>query len=182
MSMLPGIWTGDTTTHGGVLVEGEPTFTYENKASAVLVGHKFWCPKCYCWSVFVEGEQSYTVDGRAKVLQGHKASCGASAIHTQGFHYHIGTTGSSKSPQQQSTQVKANKIDKNKSSGDYYHKFHINNRGNGSLNYVVLSDDNVLEQGSVSSIKDFAIGSTSHVRTDKPRKVTLAITPPRLKI
>ena len=67
-------------------------------------------------------------------------------------------------------------------NGDYHHKFHINNYGNGSLNYVVLSGDNVLEQGSVSSIKDFAIGSTSHVRTDESRKITLAITPPRLKI
>lgn len=49
------IWTGDTTSHGGTLHDGCKNDTYNNTHRAVLVGHKFWCPQCMCWSKFIEG-------------------------------------------------------------------------------------------------------------------------------
>ena len=75
------IWTGDTTSHGGTLHDGCKNDTYNNTHRAVLVGHKFWCPQCMCWSKFIEGTPRYSVDGRYRVLEGHRASCGAFAIH-----------------------------------------------------------------------------------------------------
>jgi uncharacterized Zn-binding protein involved in type VI secretion len=184
VSMLPGIWTGDTTTHGGILAEGEPTYTYGNKASAVVLGHKFWCPKCLCWSIFVEGQSNYTIDGRARVLQGHKASCGAKAIHTQGFNYHIeGNTQGSVGSQRNDQEKRHSEINRNhQQNGEYYHSFHLTNVSNDPVGYIVFSEDKLLDSGQVVGKGNFLDLTKSQICTDKDQVLKIAVQAPRLKI
>jgi uncharacterized Zn-binding protein involved in type VI secretion len=42
---LPRIVKGDKTSHGGTVIEGDPTFETHGKPVA-LVGHMTTCPKC----------------------------------------------------------------------------------------------------------------------------------------
>ncbi|CAM3776464.1 MULTISPECIES: PAAR domain-containing protein [Rahnella] len=77
----PLIVTGDTTTHGGTLREGEYNFTVDGHY-AVLTGHGFLCPICNVRSVFLNGAPNILINGRQRIRQGDKATCGAKALHT----------------------------------------------------------------------------------------------------
>lgn len=73
---------GDPTSHGGVVVSASPTTVINGKPVA-RVGDTVTCPiKGHGTVVIVEGDSSWSVDGRAVALEGHKTSCGASLIST----------------------------------------------------------------------------------------------------
>lgn len=76
----PLIVTGDTTTHGGTLREGEYDFKVDGHC-AVLTGHGFLCPLCAVRSVFLTGAPNILINGRQRIRQGDQATCGAKALH-----------------------------------------------------------------------------------------------------
>ncbi|MGC8400934.1 PAAR domain-containing protein [Enterobacter mori] len=72
------ILVGDTTTHGGTIVQGIYTHTVDG-APMVVTGHKFNCPQCGKEATLI-GSSHVTVNGQRRVLQGDKTTCGAMTI------------------------------------------------------------------------------------------------------
>ncbi|MDR0806495.1 MAG: PAAR domain-containing protein [Enterobacteriaceae bacterium] len=172
------IATGDTTTHGGTLNEGVLNFSVMGKY-AVTVGHKFWCPKCRCWSTFIEGCNNFSIDGKARVLQGHRASCGATAIHTQNHNeWCEDNRESAESVAIRKRRELEDKILANRETGNYSHQFIINNPTEEYVRYTVLSDTGEIQTGTISASNL----SSAKVQTANSKKVHLAITAPKPKV
>lgn len=70
---------GDTTTHGGVVLEAFSRTDLNGKPIAG-VGHKVSCPLCKGIFPIVEGSATDSVDGIAVALDGMKTACGAVLI------------------------------------------------------------------------------------------------------
>lgn len=80
---LPWIVLGDRTSHGGTVIEGEPTFDTHGKPVA-LVGHMTTCPLCSGGPFpIVTGAPDFLCNGRPVARHGDKTSCGASLISGQ---------------------------------------------------------------------------------------------------
>lgn len=76
------ICKGDKTSHGGEVLEGNPSFNIEGVPVA-LVGHRVSCPKCVGEQSIVEGDSNVNVFGLFVALEGMKTSCGATLISSQ---------------------------------------------------------------------------------------------------
>lgn len=73
---------GDPTSHGGSVVSAAGNYSIMSKAVARM-GDSCTCPMLgHNSCVIVEGDPSWTIDGRAVALEGHKTSCGAELIST----------------------------------------------------------------------------------------------------
>ena len=72
------ILVGDTTTHGGSIVQGIYTHTVD-RAPMVVTGLKFDCTQCVTEAILI-GSSHVTVNGQRRVLQGDKTTCGAIVI------------------------------------------------------------------------------------------------------
>lgn len=73
---------GDSTSHGGKVIEGSQTDICHGKPIA-YIGHKVSCPKCKGVFPIVEGVQTTTIFGKGVALAGMKTACGASLIASQ---------------------------------------------------------------------------------------------------
>jgi len=73
---------GDSTSHGGKVLEGSQTDLCHGKPIA-FIGHKVSCPKCRGTPTIVEGVQTTTIFGKGVALAGMKTSCGATLIASQ---------------------------------------------------------------------------------------------------
>jgi uncharacterized Zn-binding protein involved in type VI secretion len=79
----PWIVKGDKTSHGGTVIEGEPTFDTHGKLVA-LVGHMTTCPKCKGGPFpIVSGAPDFICNGRPVARHGDKTACGATLISRQ---------------------------------------------------------------------------------------------------
>lgn len=76
MAQQPIIRVGDTTTHGGTVLEGFESFSIHGRAAAG-VGHKVHCPQCKGTFVIVEGSPTHSFMGIALSTEGMLTSCGA---------------------------------------------------------------------------------------------------------
>lgn len=70
---------GDTTTHGGIVLEAFPQTDLNGKPIAG-VGHKVSCPLCKGVFPIAEGSNTYTVSDIPVALDGMKTACGAVLI------------------------------------------------------------------------------------------------------
>ncbi|WP_439668258.1 GP29 like protein [Cupriavidus necator] len=76
---------GDTTTHGGEVLEGMPNFRIHGVPVAA-VGHMVSCPQCKGAFPIIEGDTSFTAYGKSIALHGMHTACGAQLISsTSGF-------------------------------------------------------------------------------------------------
>ncbi|KVN30957.1 hypothetical protein WJ63_06775 [Burkholderia pyrrocinia] len=79
------ICVGDTTTHGGRVLEGTATATIDGKPIAG-VGHKVLCPQCKgVFPILPDAGRRYPhqVAGRDTAVEGMKTACGATLIASQ---------------------------------------------------------------------------------------------------
>ncbi|WP_269504411.1 PAAR domain-containing protein [Burkholderia sp. IMCC1007] len=70
---------GDSTDHGGTVLEGFPQ-TNLNGRPIAGIGHLVSCPKCNGVFPIAEGSDKYKVDGTPAALHGMKTACGASLL------------------------------------------------------------------------------------------------------
>lgn len=79
------IRVGDTTSHGGKVIEsGAPQFVVSGKA-VVLVGDKCICPMTgHQNCTVIRGNAKHQIGGNAVAYDGDKTSCGATLISTIG--------------------------------------------------------------------------------------------------
>ena len=74
------IRVGDSTSHGGEVLEGFDGHLIQGKAVA-LEGAACTCPrKGHGSPRIAEGNPHQTVDGKALAFEGHKTTCGATLI------------------------------------------------------------------------------------------------------
>ncbi|WP_292038403.1 PAAR domain-containing protein [Massilia sp. UBA6681] len=73
---------GDSTSHGGKVIEGSPFDICMGKPIAFM-GHKVQCPKCKGVFPIVEGASTTTFYGKGVALAGMKTACGAVLIASQ---------------------------------------------------------------------------------------------------
>jgi len=176
------IWTGDTTTHGGILNEGHVNFTFENKNRAVLVGHKFWCPKCLCWSTFIEGCLRQNVHGSLRVMQGHLATCGAMAIHTLGRSDVCVCDCGSAAEKKREAEIEIRKaVHQNQKDGGYSHTFRIHHNEDISIKYLVFSDTTPLDMGT-ARMGLYGGSSPTKIKTEECKAINIAIQAPRPRL
>jgi len=81
--MQPFIRLGDTTSHGGTVLEGFATYSVDGIPVAGL-GHKVMCPRCKGAFPIVECLSHFTVEGVGVSVQGMRTGCGAVLIASQG--------------------------------------------------------------------------------------------------
>lgn len=81
---MPGeiIRMGDSTSHGGRVLEGSPRDICMGKPIA-FVGHKVQCPKCKGVFPIIEGAPTTTFYGKGVALAGMHTACGAVLIASQ---------------------------------------------------------------------------------------------------
>ncbi|WP_350615352.1 PAAR domain-containing protein [Pseudomonas sp. HY7a-MNA-CIBAN-0227] len=70
---------GDSTTHGGIVIEAFPQTDLNGKPMAG-VGHKVVCPLCKGVFPISQGSTLLDVGGIPVALHGMKTACGASLI------------------------------------------------------------------------------------------------------
>jgi uncharacterized Zn-binding protein involved in type VI secretion len=70
---------GDTTDHGGSVIESIPHSNLNGKPMAGR-GNMVLCPKCKGSFPIIEGSATYRVNGVPVALDGMKTACGASLI------------------------------------------------------------------------------------------------------
>lgn len=73
---------GDSTSHGGIVLEGSPVDICMGKPIA-YIGHKVQCPKCKGTFPIVEGAPTTTFYGKGVALAGMRTACGAVLIASQ---------------------------------------------------------------------------------------------------
>ena len=73
---------GDSTSHGGTVVEGSLTDISHGKPIA-YIGRKVFCPKCSGMFPIIEGVMVMIFYGKGVAVAGMKTSCGATLIPTQ---------------------------------------------------------------------------------------------------
>ena len=80
----PFIVLGDSTDHGGKVVEGSPVSTINGKPIA-RVGDKVTCPKKGHGgtTVIASGDPKVLIDGKPAARHGDKTACGATLLATQ---------------------------------------------------------------------------------------------------
>ena len=79
----PFIVIGDTTDHGGEVVEASPT-TDTNGKRIARVGDKVTCPKRnHGPTTIVTGDPTMLIDGKPAARHGDKTACGATLIASQ---------------------------------------------------------------------------------------------------
>ncbi|HZG21329.1 MAG TPA: PAAR domain-containing protein [Herbaspirillum sp.] len=70
------ICKGDSTSHGGTVLEGFATLNVLGK-NAAGVGHMVLCPKCKGSFPIVQGAENVSYLGKPVAVEGMKTSCGA---------------------------------------------------------------------------------------------------------
>lgn len=81
--MRPIILVGDSTNHGGVVLDGSPSTDIFGKKVA-RIGDPVSCPIPYHGnSVIVSGDATMLVDGKPVARHGDKCACGAVLISSQ---------------------------------------------------------------------------------------------------
>ena len=79
----PFIVLGDTTDHGGEVIEAAGSTDTHGKRLA-RVGDKVHCPKRgHNTTEIVSGDPTMVIDGKAVARHGDKTSCGATLISSQ---------------------------------------------------------------------------------------------------
>lgn len=79
----PFIVLGDTTDHGGTVVEASGTTDTQGKRIA-RVGDQVTCPKrSHGTTVIVSGDETMLIDGKPAARHGDKCACGATLIAAQ---------------------------------------------------------------------------------------------------
>ena len=76
------ICKGDRTSHGGVVLEGNPNVTTGGRQIAQL-GHSTVCPMCKGKYPIVEGVATHTYGGKPTAVHGMKTACGATLLASQ---------------------------------------------------------------------------------------------------
>ena len=72
------IVVGDSTSHGGKVLSGSPTFDIRGKA-VVRKGDKVSCP-IHGDNTVAEGQENGLIVGTPVALEGHKTGCGSTLI------------------------------------------------------------------------------------------------------
>lgn len=80
--MKPVIRKGDTTTHGGTVIEGIEDYLVYGKPIACKT-HMVLCPLCKGTFPIIEGVGSTSVHGKYPAVEGMKTACGAKLIASQ---------------------------------------------------------------------------------------------------
>lgn len=82
MARKRAIVIGDKTTHGGVVLQGDPSMIVEGKPVA-LEGDLVACPQCKGNFPIIDGANKMRSNGRRVALEGMKTACGAELIGSQ---------------------------------------------------------------------------------------------------
>lgn len=80
--MRPFIRIGDTTDHGGTVIEADLSFEVDGKPVAIT-GHLVVCRRCRGTFPIETGADDMTSLGRQVARQGDKTSCGAVLVASQ---------------------------------------------------------------------------------------------------
>ncbi|MGR2827523.1 PAAR domain-containing protein [Acinetobacter sp. 1124_18A] len=80
--MKPAIVIGNTTDHGGIVSTGDSTYLIDGKAAHVE-GMTHFCPKCKVIVTALSSSPLVVINGRAIIVAGDKASCGATFLPSQ---------------------------------------------------------------------------------------------------
>lgn len=82
MALKSVIRKGDTTTHGGTVIEGIEDYLVYDKPIACKT-HRVLCPLCKGTFPIVEGVESVPIQGKPVAVEGMKTACGAKLIASQ---------------------------------------------------------------------------------------------------
>lgn len=163
----PFIVLGDSTNHGGKVIEGSPYSTVEGKPIA-RVGDKVTCPMKGHGGVttIITGDGNCLIDGKPAARDGDKCACGCTLIASQSL-VSCGGGGGGSSGQSRATSTGSNAADPNKSNlfDDHYVLHDANGKPLPNCAYAVEYPDGTIEYGTTDSS-----GKTKVFETDTEAK------------
>lgn len=84
---------GDSTSHGGTVLEGFSAYLIDGRAAAGL-GHMVSCPQCKGVFPIAQGNPAHTYNNTPLAYHGMVTACGATLLSSQSFMTHTSPTGS----------------------------------------------------------------------------------------
>ncbi len=161
------IRVGDMTTHGGSVIEGDPTMIINGRAAA-RVGDLVACPVCLGVYPIIEGNPGLTSNGKPIAYEGCRTACGAQLILKENatFIHNVPLGGATSAPQttgktkedDQCCKGRFKVIDKNSGRPRSFQKIEIN-----------CSDGQEIK---CTTDKD---GYTPIIKTEKPETVVIKL-------
>lgn len=88
----PFIVLGDRTSHGGTVLEGDPTTLINGKPLA-RVGDKVFCPQCKGTFPITSGDDTSLFSDKPGARHGDSVACGATLIGSQSQVQYMGSGG-----------------------------------------------------------------------------------------
>lgn len=176
---------GDPTSHGGTVVSAAGNYSIMGKPVARM-GDKCTCPlPGHSNCVIVEGDPTWTIDGRHVALEGHKLSCGGVVLSTLGnldrSYEGSGSSSHAGAASQVATIAPSNVVANTAGTTDFNEHFVILDDRTGEpvdvVAYLIESASGATQSGMCG-----ADGKTNLVCTDASEDVTLRIGQTRVSI
>lgn len=109
-------------------------------------------------------------------MEGHRTTCGATAIHSQGIH---DTCVCDCSSAESKTQEKDyHSVRKNQQSGDYVHTFDILHNSENPIKYLIFTEDTLLDMGNIV-LNTYGGKTLKTIRTEDKENIKVALQAPR---
>ena len=162
------ICIGDTTTHGGTVIEGDPSMLVYGRAVA-RVGDKVACPACAGIYPIVEGNTGMSSNGRQIAYEGCKTACGAFLVAQEvPFNHKVPTNGAATQQTQQTPATIKN--DEPYCSG----KFRIIDKLSGRPRAFQKINIKCSDGQQIECMTD-GEGYTPIIKTEKPESVNIQL-------
>jgi len=112
-------------------------------------------------------------------MQGHRATCGATAIHQQGIHDTCECDCESAEARERTKDAESRQSARqNQKEGGYSHTFSIHHHGEKPIKYLVFSGQCLLDMGS-AVLNPYSGATLTKVQTGESEKISIALQAPR---
>ncbi|WP_414501582.1 PAAR domain-containing protein [Zymobacter sp. IVIA_5232.4 C2] len=175
------IRVGDMTTHGGTVIEGDPTMII-NGRSAARIGDLVACPACLGVYPIIEGNPGLTSNGKPIAYEGCRTACGAQLILKENatFIHRVPAGGAAAQPEASKAlveqQVRGQRMPRGgePSSRPYSGRFKVIDRSSGRP-YLMKPVEVTCSDGQVIQCITDEQGYTPIISSERPATISIKI-------
>ncbi|WP_414499397.1 PAAR domain-containing protein [Zymobacter sp. IVIA_12111.31 C1] len=176
------IRVGDMTTHGGTVIEGDPTMIINGRAAA-RVGDLVACPVCLGVYPIIEGNPGLTSNGKPIAYEGCRTACGAQLILKENatFIHRVPSGGSASVQHETSAALAEQQVIGQRMQGrdepnsrPYSGRFKVVDRSSGRP-YLMKPVEVTCSDGQVIKCTTDEQGYTPVISSDRPSTISIKI-------
>lgn len=176
------IRVGDMTTHGGTVIEGDPTMILNGRAVA-RVGDLVACPTCRGIYPIIEGNPGLTSNGKPIAYEGCRTACGAQLLLKENatFIHNIPAGGTVSVPHETSGTLVEQQPHRQRMQGEeelnpnsYSGRFKVIDRSSGRP-YVMKPVEVTCSDGQIMQCITDEQGYTPIISSERPTTISIKI-------